>query len=143
MRKIYLDNCCFNRPFDPQDDIRIRLESEAKLEIQERVQNKKLDLVWSYILDFENNANPFDERKEVISEWRKYASVDIEESKELLEKAEFIAKKGIGKKDSLHIACAIIAGCDYFLTTDDEILRRMKNQDEIKVVDPTDFLLGE
>ena len=35
--KVYLDNCCFNRPFDGQDAIRVRLESEAKLEIQEMI----------------------------------------------------------------------------------------------------------
>jgi hypothetical protein len=29
--KIYLDNCCFNRPFDDQSHLRIRLEAEAKL----------------------------------------------------------------------------------------------------------------
>ncbi|MDR2580249.1 MAG: hypothetical protein LBC85_04565 [Fibromonadaceae bacterium] len=27
--KIYLDNCCYNRPFDDQSDIIIKLESEA------------------------------------------------------------------------------------------------------------------
>ena len=27
--KIYLDNCCFNRPFDDQTQLRIKLESEA------------------------------------------------------------------------------------------------------------------
>jgi hypothetical protein len=32
--KIYLDNCVFNRPFDNQNAIRIRLEAEAKLYIQ-------------------------------------------------------------------------------------------------------------
>ena len=35
--KIYLDNCCFNRPFDEQSWIRIMLETEAKLRIQEEV----------------------------------------------------------------------------------------------------------
>ena len=28
--KLYLDNCCFNRPFDDQSQLRIRLETEAK-----------------------------------------------------------------------------------------------------------------
>ncbi len=29
--RIYLDNYCFNRPFDDQSQIRINLEAEAKL----------------------------------------------------------------------------------------------------------------
>ena len=31
--RIYLDNCCYNRPFDEQTQLRIRLETEAKLPI--------------------------------------------------------------------------------------------------------------
>jgi hypothetical protein len=32
--KIYLDNCCFNRPFDDQGQIRIKIETEAKLKFR-------------------------------------------------------------------------------------------------------------
>ena len=32
--RVYLDNCCYNRPFDPQEQLRIRLGIEAKLEVQ-------------------------------------------------------------------------------------------------------------
>ena len=35
--KLYLDNCMFNRPFDDQSNIKILLESEAKLKIQENI----------------------------------------------------------------------------------------------------------
>ena len=49
--RIYLDNCCFNRPFDDQKQLRIRIEAEAKLNIQENIRAGKLELVWSYILD--------------------------------------------------------------------------------------------
>ena len=56
---IYLDNCCFNRPFDDQVQIRIRLETEAKLVIQDEIRAGTYLLAWSYILDYENNQNPF------------------------------------------------------------------------------------
>lgn len=29
--KIYLDNCCYNRPYDDQSQVRIQLETQAKL----------------------------------------------------------------------------------------------------------------
>ena len=32
--KIYLDICSYNRPFDSQSQMKIRLETEAKLYIQ-------------------------------------------------------------------------------------------------------------
>jgi len=35
--RIYLDNCVFNRPFDDQSHLRVRLEPEAKLYIQSRI----------------------------------------------------------------------------------------------------------
>mgnify|MGYP007025184338 CR=1 FL=1 len=37
--KIYLDNCCYNRPFDNQTHERIHLESEAILMILQRGQS--------------------------------------------------------------------------------------------------------
>lgn len=57
--KIYLDNCCFNRPFDDQSQLRIKLESEAKLKIQEDIRSGLYKLIWSYILDYENSKNLF------------------------------------------------------------------------------------
>ena len=64
--RLYLDNCAFNRPFDDQGYIRIRLETESKLFIQERIKQGKVDLVWSYILDIENDQNPFEEKRSAI-----------------------------------------------------------------------------
>jgi len=57
--RIYLDNCCFNRPFDDQSQLRINLETEAKLKIQEYVTLNRFVLIWSYMLDYENFKNPY------------------------------------------------------------------------------------
>jgi len=138
--KIYLDNCCFNRPFDDQSQIRIRIESEAKLKIQEEVRSGKFHLVWSYMLDYENNKNPFVERKAQINLWKKYAKEDIEENIEVIDFANFINQFGIQKIDSLHIACAIFAKCDYFLTTDDKILGKSDKIKNINLNDPIGFI---
>lgn len=85
--RVYLDNCCFNRPFDDQRQIRIRLETEAKLYIQDKISKKELEMVWSYILDYENEFNPFEERKNSVKEWKKFAIIDVEETKEIIDKA--------------------------------------------------------
>lgn len=77
--KIYLDNCMYNRPFDKQTDIKILLEAEAKLKIQEAIHSGEYTLVWSYILDYENQKNPFEERRIQISKWRFHAQLDIQE----------------------------------------------------------------
>ena len=138
--KIYLDNSCFNRPFDDQKQLRIKLETEAKLDIQERIFKKEIELTWSYILDFENEANPFEQRRLAIRGWKNYASVDTDETKEIIEKAERFHQMGIKSKDSIHLACAISMRCEYFLTTDDELIKKASGIKEIKVTDPISFI---
>ncbi len=140
---IYLDNCCFNRPFDDQKQLRIRIETEAKLGIQEAVRAGDLELAWSYILDFENENNPFLERRERTREWRRYAKIDSIESTAMKNVAESLRQKGLRKIDALHVACAIHAGCTYFITTDDGILKKSKAIGGIVIADPVEFVKKE
>lgn len=140
MMRIYMDNCCFNRPFDSQTQVRIRLETEAKLRIQERIVAGEIELAWSYILDFENAANPFKERRAAVGSWRRRSVVDISETPALLENATALTALGLRSKDALHVACAVEADCDYFLTTDDALLKKLNNYTKIVVADPTAFV---
>lgn len=138
--KVYLDNCCFNRPFDDQKQLRTKLETEAKLDIQERISQREIELAWSYVLDFENEANPFEQRRLAISGWKIHASVDTDETKEILDRAERLHQMGIKSKDSLHLACAISMRCEYFLTTDDQLIKKAVGIGELKVTDPISFI---
>ena len=136
--RLYLDNCCFNRPFDDQTQLKIRLESEAKLYIQSKILDGKYELAWSYILDFENFQNPFEQRKDTIENWQERASIDITETEDIIQLAETIENTGTKSKDALHLACAISAKCDYFITTDIKILN--KSIESIKLIDPIGFI---
>jgi predicted nucleic acid-binding protein len=138
---VYLDNCCFNRPFDDQSQARIRLEAEAKLEIQQRVKDGGIELAWSYVLDYENQASPFEERRDVIARWRTAAVVDVVETVAVVQQAHEIASRGLHAKDALHVACAMAAGCNFFLTTDDLVVKRMRGYAGIVVMDPTQFII--
>lgn len=51
--RVYLDNCCYNRPFDSQTQLRVRLETEAKLAIQALMRAGALEYAWSDILVME------------------------------------------------------------------------------------------
>jgi hypothetical protein len=138
--RIYLDNCCFNRPFDNQSSIRVKLETDAKLFVQSKVKAGEIELAWSYILDFENEANPFVERKHTIEKWRRLSVIDVDESKTVLLVAGLVLTYGLRAKDALHIACAVEAQCDYFLTTDDNLPKKMWGKGEITVINPTEFV---
>ncbi len=138
--KIYLDNCMFNRPFDEQSHIRIRIETEAKLAIQEEIRRGTYQLIWSYIFDYENSKNPFRERQEQIMKWKKYAITDIEENTDIIKTALLLNSKGLQKMDSLHIACAIFAKADYFLTTDDKVIKKANVITDLEISDPINFI---
>ena len=138
---IYLDNCCYNRPFDDQLQLNIRLETQAKLQIQKDIIDGKHKLIWSYVLDYENSKNPFMEKREAIAPWRDLAVKIVVETDEIINFAEKLKLKGIKTFDALHIACAVSSNCDYYLTTDRKLLRSKIN--EINIADPIQFIFEQ
>jgi len=137
---IYLDICCFNRPYDDQVQPLIRLETEAKLLIQGEIIKRNLDLVWSFILRYENNDNPFKDKRNRISAWESIATKRIAPSQNVLELTKDLMKLGIRTKDATHLACAIFADAAYFVTTDKKLLN--KNVKGITIINPLEFVRG-
>jgi len=137
---IYLDICCFNRPYDDQSQNRIFIETEAKLLIQQRLKMNEIELVWSYILDYENTANPDFDISFSIEKWENLAKIKVVESDFIVKYANELHKHGFGVKDSLHIACAVEAKSDFFITVDKGILNKRKFADKIRIVSPTEFI---
>ena len=54
----------YNRSCDDQTQLRIRLEIAAIEGIFELAESGALELVWSFMLDYENSLNPQEERRE-------------------------------------------------------------------------------
>lgn len=136
--KIYLDNCCYNRPFDDQQSMKIFLETQAKLHIQQKIKDGQYLLVWSYVLEYENGKNPYESRRNAILPWKDIAVEVIYENEEIISFAESLADKGIKKFDALHISCAVYSKCDFFLTTDKKLLNTSLS--EIRIVNPINFV---
>ena len=137
--KVYLDNCCYNRPYDDQSYLKIELETIAKLRIQEMIVSDELELVTSYILEFENDDNPYAERKLAIENFLSYAKEDIDENDDIINIAGIAKNNGLKTKDALHMACAIVAKCDYLITTDSKFLKYVDNR--IKIISPIEFIV--
>jgi predicted nucleic acid-binding protein len=137
---LYLDTCCFNRPYDDQTQNRIRIETEAKLALQELIRQKKVTLIWSYVLDFENKFNPFPERATAIQLWRNLALTRVRETRQIIDLGRELAKLGLKTFDALHVACAISANANIFVTTDDTLLRKLKGHFDIIALPPADAL---
>ena len=62
MLKIYLDTCCYNRPYDDQSVIRNALEAQAKLHIQSLIKEGRFLLVSLFVLLYENSNIPYSVR---------------------------------------------------------------------------------
>ena len=139
--RVYLDNCCYNRPYDDQTQLRISLETQAKLFIQEQIVLGKIDLVSSYVLNAENDVNSLSSKKANIRRFMSENSkvyVGIQYKREVEEKAREVMKTGVKFMDACHVVCALFAGCDYLITTDDRLLKY--KSENVTIINPVNFL---
>lgn len=141
--RVYLDNCCFNRPYDDQSTLTIRLETEAKLHIQAAIRAGRYAVGWSYILDYENAANPLEERRVEIQRWKAVADSFVVETPAIVVMMQECVAAGIKPLDALHIACAQALECQYFLTVDKNILKRARAIPKMRIVNPIDFVIEQ
>ena len=145
-KTIYLDVCCLNRPFDDQVQNRVRLEAEAVLSILEMAAGGKLKLATSDIIDDELSQMPDDERREKVELLLTVSSKHVSLTTSMERRATGFHKWNITPLDALHLAAAEAAHADYFLTTDDYLLRRAHRHAEelkVKVENPAKWLIQE
>ena len=75
-----------------------------------------------------------------IFHWREKAVSIISKNENILKKAEELNSAGFGKKDSLHVASAIYAEVDYFVTVDKGIINKKEKVSEMIICSPVDFI---
>lgn len=141
MMKIYLDNCCYNRPFGDQTQERIHLESEAILTILKRGEIGVYQIIGSDILRLEIERMSDGVKKQRVKELYQVASMSISYSEEIKDRAaEIVSTSKIRNFDSLHIASAEVAGVDVLITTDDKLEKMSAKLNlKIKVMNPLKF----
>ena len=142
--KIYLDNCCYGRPYDDQTQIHISLEAQSKLAIQQLVSEGHLELSASFLNTYENEGRKDEDAKKHIAQFINENIIDyVDESEkdEMKPLIDEIVSTGIKPIDATHVAAAIRSNCDYFITTDDRILKY--STDRIKIVNPAQFMTIE
>jgi len=139
--RIYLDTCCYNRPYDDQSQIRINLETRAKIFIQNLIRQNLVELATSYVIEYENSNSRYATQRIGIKRFvDEYSSVYVDEKcAEYIEKsAKVIMNSGIKEKDAMHIASAVLSECDYFISTYDRLLKYVDKN--VLLVNPIDFL---
>jgi len=91
------------------------------------------------MIEYKNSLNPFLEMKIFVENVLKLAKIYQNVNNEVYLKAKEIAKKfKIENFDALHLACAICAKVDFFITCDYNSVKKFK--DDLKVFTPLKFL---
>ena len=123
---VYLDICCFKRPFDDATLERVRREAEAVATVLDATASGKIQLVRSLAHDFENERNPREDRKLATLLWLQAAALRVPASPAAADRARALAGLGFAPLDALHLAFAEQAEAKWFLTTDDRLLNRAR-----------------
>ena len=114
------------------------METDAVIHMQNLIRSGKLQLCWSFVLDYENASNPFKEVRNQIQRWKQVAIVDCTLTDKVLKKSEELMDVGLRQMDAAHIACAIHLEADCFITTDKRILNKLITG--ISIFNPIDFI---
>lgn len=142
--RVYLDNCAYNRPYDSQTQMKVELETQAKLRIQRLIKEGKIELASSYMSLYECGENPDPDKAEAITDFiETYSVAHAGENRidEIEDDAMPIMDTGVKFKDACHVAAAIYTGADYFISTDQRLLKYQTNA--IKLINPVEFFFNE
>ncbi len=144
MLKLYLDNCCYNRPFDDLTNQKNYIESQAIIVILDLYKKDKLDIYKSKILDYEiSQMKNITKRNKILDVYSSIQSNYIDTTNEIIDRAKELKKYNIKEKDALHIAYAEYGDLDYFITVDKILINATSKVKDlkIKVLNPIEFIM--
>ncbi len=141
--KIYLDTCCLSRLFDPSTQTRVAQEAEAVNHILTYCFSGHWYWIASDVLLDEVNRTPDLEERTQIKTWLTFADWTVHIGADEISRGIQLEALGFKERDALHLACAESGEVNFFLTTDDRLLRRAKryrNRLHIHVENPYTWL---
>jgi predicted nucleic acid-binding protein len=120
------------------------MEALACEEIFARAERREIELIWSFMHEDENILCPFMERKIEVSRLSSLCKTRLSPNKEIYRLAkEFQHKARLSSKDAVHLASAHYSECGFFLTCDNELIKRSKRLKlEMQVMNPVDYVRG-
>ena len=141
--RLYLDNCCYHRPFDDLTQERIEREADAVHFVLSLSKNGTFIIVSSIFVDMEMNKTPSAIKRRKVLEIYRYdeyhkLNTEIENAARLFQSC------GLKPFDSLHLAVAEIKQVDCLLTTDDDFIKQSTRfEHKTKVINPYVFIKRE
>ena len=139
--KIYMDACCFCRPFDDRIQKRVIQEIEAIESILEQSFKAGWTIFSSDALNYEILTPSYSCKSEVLKLYRTSTNEHLRLSETIKKRASALEKAGMRSLDSIHLALAENFGADIFLTTDDRLLAAAKRlKIKLQTSNPTSWL---
>ena len=142
--KLYLDCCCYNRPYDDQTQEKVHMEGEAILTILSKAKQNNVEIIGSPILDFEIDQIDDIEKKDKVKYFYTHTiTTKIDYTIEIFERAQELSQlTNIKTLDKFHLAFAENADADILLTTDIKFEKASSKLDlKIKVINPLKYLM--
>lgn len=125
-KRVYLDVCALCRPFDDQQQARIRLETEAVELILAHIRQQRLILIASPTHQLEIGAiSEAEERQQLLLLLKQWAASPPFDLPLIRQRAEQLAGSGLGVADAAHLAFAEAALAD-FVSVDDRLLKQCR-----------------
>jgi predicted nucleic acid-binding protein len=141
MTKIYLDMNIYNRPFDDQVQVRIRLETIAIFSVLQRIKEGEFSLLWSFMIDYENSLNPYNDVRQEIEMASALANETVVPDDFIIAKAREFETIGIRPREAIHLACALKGEAEYFLTCDNKLIKKSSELGiNLKIMNPLKFI---
>jgi hypothetical protein len=112
------------RPFDDQSQPRIHLETLAVSLIMDSFRTGDWWWVAGEVLLMEVLADRNQYRRTKVLQWLGDVKEWVDFSRPDDKKMEMLVRHGIGEWDAEHLVTALIAKCDYFVSTDRDLLVR-------------------
>jgi predicted nucleic acid-binding protein len=99
-------------------------------------------LAWSFIHKDENFLCPLLERKLEVTRLANICKIRCNPNNAIYELAKaYQHKANLSAKDAVHLSCAVYLKAHYFLTCDDELIKRSKRLKlEIRVMNPVEYI---
>jgi hypothetical protein len=137
--KIYLDNSVLNRPYDDQRQPRIWLETICFVLILQLVEKGEAALVRSTFHFLENNESRAVDKREWVAACLNLASNVAHTSAAMEHRASVFIKAGLRPLDAAHLAAAESAAADFFVTCDDQLIRKYRGP--MRALTPPELIL--
>ena len=144
--RIYLDNCCYNRPFDNKEQERVHKEIRAIFSIFLDSKTKGVSILGSSILQNEiSKITNVKKKANILSLCEQFLSETINIDNNVFNRSkEIMSNSNIKQMDALHLASAEKGNADLFVTVDDKLIKASKKIAlNMKVINPVDYRRGD